>query len=72
MTTKTTTYKAQVNKFIEQLEQYGEMYFSTGSAKTDYEHITSVLDRQGYWSATEYRLYFNKDLELTEVQDRWN
>ena len=58
-------------KFLEALDDYGEYFFSNGSIKKDYEFITSVLQAQGYWSGTSYRLYFDNDLNLTKVEERW-
>jgi len=63
--------KKKLMKFLEALDDYGEYFFSNGSIKKDYEFITSVLQAQGYWSGTSYRLYFDNDLNLTKVEERW-
>ena len=58
-------------KFYETLENFGEYFFSQGSMKKDYELITNVLQAQGYWAGTEYRLYFDNDWDLIKVENRW-
>jgi hypothetical protein len=63
--------KEKIEKFMEALEEYGEMYFSQGSIKKDYEYIKNVLDFQGYYSGCRYRLYFNKDFDLIKVEERF-
>lgn len=63
--------KNKLNKFLEALEEYGEYFFSYGSVKKDYEFITSIINAQGYWSGVSYRLYFDNNLNLIDVQERW-
>lgn len=67
---KTTTYRAMVDRFIQELAGEGEQYFSTGNAKTDYEHITGVLEQQGYWSGIYNRYHFTDELFLANVTPR--
>ena len=63
--------KKKLQKFIDALEEHGEFFFSLGSTKEDYNYITSVIKQQGYWSGTSYRLYFDNDLNLISVENRW-
>jgi len=63
--------KQKLLKFIEALDDYGEMYFSQGSIKKDYEYITNILKFQGYYSGCKYRLYFNENFDLTKVEERF-
>lgn len=63
--------KEKVLKFINTLEEYGDMYFSQGSIKKDYEYITNILKFQGYYSGCAYRYYFNEDLDLIKVEERF-
>jgi hypothetical protein len=63
--------KKKLLKFMEALEDYGEMYFSQGSVKKDYEYITSILKFQGYYSGCRYRLYFNEDFDLIKAEERF-
>lgn len=63
--------KEKVMKFIQTLEEYGDMYFSQGSVKEDYEYITNIIKTQGYYSGCEYRYYFNEDFDLIELEERW-
>lgn len=63
--------KEKLLKFMEALDEYGEMYFSQGSIKKDYEYITNVLKAQGYYSGCRYRLYFNEDFDLVNVEERF-
>lgn len=63
--------KNKLMKFLEVLEDYGEYFFSNGSIKKDYETITSILKVQGYWAGTSYRLYFNDNMDLINVEERW-
>ena len=63
--------KKKVMKFIQALEDYGDMFFSQGSVKEDYEYIKSVLNAQGYYSGFEYRYYFNEDFDLTKIEKRF-
>ena len=63
--------KNKVESFKKELSNQGEMFFSFGSNKKDYEYIQSILDRQGYWSGTFNRLYFDDNLNLTAVESRF-
>lgn len=63
--------KTKLNRFLEALEVYGEYFFSYGSTKKDYEFITGILKAQGYWAGIQYRLYFDSDFNLVDVQERW-
>ena len=63
--------KEKVLKFINTLEEYGDMYFSQGSIKKDYDYITNILKFQGYYSGCAYRYYFNEDLDLIKVEERF-
>lgn len=44
------TKQETINKFIETLENEGEMFFSSGDVKQDYSTITNVIKGQGYCS----------------------
>lgn len=63
--------KEKVKKFMQTLEEYGDVYFSQGSIKKDYEYITNVLKFQGFYSGCEYRFYFNEDFDLIKVEEKW-
>ena len=63
--------KKKLLKFMEILEEYGEMFFSNGSIKKDYEYITSILKFQGYYSGCRYRFYFNENFDLVKVEERF-
>lgn len=63
--------KNKVLKFMEVLEDYGEMFFSSGNYKQDYQQIIGVIKFQGYWSGCSYRLYFNDKLDLIRVEERY-
>lgn len=63
--------KEKLTKFFEALDDYGEYFFSNGSVKEDYEHVTSILQAQGYWSGTSYRLFFDDNMNLINVEERW-
>ena len=64
--------KEKLMKFFDVLDDYGEYFFSLGSAKEDYKHITGILKSQGYWSGTSYRFYFDSNMDLVNVESRWN
>lgn len=63
--------KNKLMKFLQVLEDYGEYFFSNGSIKKDYEFVTGILKAQGYWAGTSYRLYFNDNFDLINVEERW-
>lgn len=63
--------RAKLARFCEALDDYGEYFFSSGSIKRDYEQVSAVLSAQGYWSGTRYRLYFDNNMNLTNVEERW-
>ena len=63
--------KAKLMRFLEALDDYGEYFFSNGSIKKDYEFVTGILKAQGYWSGTSYRLYFDDNMNLVNVEERW-
>lgn len=63
--------KNKVIRFMETLDEYGEMYFSSGDYKQDYKQIMGVIKAQGYFSGCYYRLYFNDNLDLIRVEDKY-
>lgn len=63
--------KNKLQKFCDTLEDYGEFFFSNGSVKEDYNYITSILKSQGYWSGTDYRFYFDNNMDLVKIENRW-
>lgn len=63
--------KNKLMKFLEVLDDYGEYFFSNGSIKKDYEFVTGILEAQGYWSGASYRFYFDNDMNLVNVEERW-
>ncbi len=63
--------KKKLNRFLEAIEDYGECFFTSGSVKRDYELVTNILKTQGYWSGVRYRLYFDNDLNLIDVEERF-
>jgi hypothetical protein len=65
------TKQETINKFIETLENEGEMFFSSGDVKQDYSTITNVIKGQGYWSGTKYRYYFDDNFNLINTTERW-
>ena len=63
--------KEKVLRFLEALDENGDYYFSQGNIKKDYNYIKSILKVQGYWSGVEFRYYFDKDLNLINVEGRF-
>lgn len=63
--------KNKVENFINVLEEYGEFYFTSGDYKQDYAQITGVLKHQGYYGGCQYRFYFDNDLKLIKVENRF-
>lgn len=63
--------KEKVLKFMKVLDEYGEMFFSNGSIKKDYEYISMVLKAQGYYSGCGYRFYFDDNFDLVKVEERF-
>lgn len=65
-----STKAEQVKRFIDELAKQGEYYFSLGSTKQDYDHITGVLKAQGFWSGVYNRYYFSDELYLVNYTPR--
>lgn len=63
--------KEKLIKFCEVLDEYDEYFFSNGSVEEDYEFVTGVLNAQGYWAGVKYRLYFDKNFNLINVEERF-
>lgn len=63
--------KNKLMKFLQALDDYGECFFSNGSIKKDYELVTGILQAQGYWAGVSYRLYFDDNFDLVNVEERW-
>ena len=63
--------KEKVMKFINTLEEYGEIYFPQGSVREDYNYIKNILDFQGYYSGCEYRFYFGENFDLIKTEEKW-
>lgn len=59
-----------VKKFIDILEQEGDMFFSSGDVDQDYELIVSTIKVQGYWAGNAVRYMFDKKLRLESIQPR--
>lgn len=62
--------KEKVENFISTLSLEGDIYFSLGSVKKDYDAITSTIKQQGYWAGNRVRYYFDEDLVLQKTEDR--
>jgi len=63
--------KEKLMRFLEALDDYGEYFFSNGSIKKDYEFVSGILEAQGYWAGTSYRLYFDDNMNLVDVEERF-
>lgn len=63
--------KEKLTRFLEALDDYGEYFFSNGSIKEDYEFVSGILQAQGYWAGVSYRLYFDDNFDLVNVEERW-
>ncbi len=63
--------KEKLMRFLEALDDYGEYFFSNGSIKKDYEFVSGTLEAQGYWAGTSYRLYFDDNMNLVDVEERF-
>jgi hypothetical protein len=48
----------------------GDMFASCGNAEHDYNFITEVIGKQGFWSGTKYRYFFDNKLNFTHVEER--
>lgn len=64
------TDKFKLAKFKNILEEEGEMFFSSGSDKTDLQNIERTLEAQGYWAGVKYRYYFTDNFDLEKVEER--
>lgn len=64
----TITIDTAVEKFMDAIE--GEMFFSTGSVEEDFNIIKATIDRQGYWAGERHKYYFDKEFNLTAVEER--
>ena len=62
--------KKKLEKFLAALDDYGEVYFSSGKIKDDYEQIKAVLNYQGFWSGVYCRLYFDENFNLIRVEEK--
>jgi len=63
--------KQFLENFQNLLENYGEIYFSRGNKKEDYEYITGVIKHQGYWSGDRYRFYYDNELNYLNAKERF-
>jgi hypothetical protein len=50
-----------VEDFTQVLEDYGDMYFAMDGGEQDMANIQATIQRQGYWSGTAERFYFDMD-----------
>ena len=64
--------KKKLMKFLEVLDDYGEYFFSYGGIRKDYEFVTSILKSQGYWAGVNYRFYFDNNMDLVNVEERFS
>lgn len=56
--------------FSQILADNGDMFMTSGNVESDYNFITEVIKRQGYWSGTGLRYYFDDDLTFTGTKER--
>lgn len=68
----TTVQKEQAKTFIATLRDKGELYFNQDTTEEDYQYITGVLNRQGYYAGEERRYYFDNALKLVRSEPRYN
>lgn len=65
------TTKSKLQNFKKVLNEQGEMFFTHGSDKKDYEYIQALINRQGYWSGIYNRFYFDDNFNLTAIESRF-
>ena len=57
------------NRFMELMENYGEFVF--GTKKEIKQQLEICLNRQGYWSACNIRLYYDNNLKDFRIESRF-
>lgn len=59
-----------VLNFAQILGDNGDMFFTSGDVEDDYNTIVGTLMAQGYWSGSNFRYFFDKDFNLTGIEER--
>ncbi len=67
---KRLTIDEQMDKFLQIMENEGEMFFSTGNTEQDFNLVKSTINNQGYWAGVGQRYYFDDDMNIMEIQER--
>lgn len=52
------------------LDEDRDMFFSCGDVDQDYKLIMDTLKVQGYWAGSKYKYFFDKEFNLTDVEER--
>lgn len=62
---------AFVQQFARKIEEAGgDTFFVSGDWDRDYDWIVNMIKHQGYWSGASVRYYFDKDYNVTRVEER--
>jgi hypothetical protein len=61
---------SKLEKFLNTLNKYGDMFFSNGDEKENLKTISKVIEYQGYWAGLRLRYYFDKDFNLLRTEER--
>lgn len=65
------TTKEKLNKFLTILDENDELFYSYGTIKKDFEYIKRILNTQGFWAGEKYNYYFDDNMNLTKVKERF-
>lgn len=64
------SHLTKLQRFIETLQEEGDMYFPHGSEKEDEDYIANLLKAQGYWAGGEVNYFFDEDFVLIRKEER--
>ena len=64
------SHLTKLQRFIETLQEEGDMYFPHGSEKEDEDYIANLLKAQGYWAGGKVKYFFDEDFVLIRKEER--
>lgn len=62
--------KPQIQRFIEAIEENGDIFLSSGDQDFDLAGVKRMIEAQGYWAGAEYRYFFDEEMNLERLEKR--
>lgn len=61
---------SRISRFTGVISDNGDMFFSTGDERSDYDSVLDTIETQGYWAGNSLRYFFDDELNLIKTEAR--